>query len=277
MSGVSRPAGIAIVAVLVVFAVFTFYPFVFVLITSVKSTAQFLSTPLAPALPFHWANYASAWHLIGRNMLNTVLVIAVSVPLALAISGLAAYVFGRVTFPGKGVLFYAIIGLLMIPGIFTLIPLYIEMIRFHLTNSLWALILPYIAGSQALNIFVLRGFFAELPEEVFESGRIDGAGELTLFVRFAVPMSQPILISLGLLMVLTIWNDYLWPSVVLSNPHLWTISMALVSYQSQYFTQTTQYGPMFAGYVIASLPLLILFFVSMNRFIEGITAGSLKL
>jgi ABC-type glycerol-3-phosphate transport system permease component len=163
----------------------------------------------------------------------------------------------------------------MIPGVLTLIPTFLLVKNMGLLNTYWVLILPYIAGGQAFAIFVLRSFIASQPEEIFESARIDGAGEFRIYATITLPMAKPILGTLAILSLLSSWNDYIWPSVTLRTPQLWTISLQLVSFSSQW-ASLQQYGPMFAGYVIASIPLLILFIFTMRLFIEGLASGAIK-
>jgi ABC-type glycerol-3-phosphate transport system permease component len=261
---------------LLVLGLLTFYPFLFTIFTSLKDNDEFFHTLLGPTHPLHWSNYADAWGVISTSIANTIGISAVSVGAGLLFASLSAYVFARFAFPGRTVLFYLILALMMVPGIFTLIPLYLEVKSFHLMNTYGALVLPYIAGAQAFNIFVLRTFFASLPEELFESARLDGAGEAHIFWRIAVPLSRPILVSVGILGVLSIWNDYLWPTLTLSDQSMWTISMALVSFAGQY-AQLQQWGPMFAGYVIATIPLIVMFFFTMRYFVEGLATGAIKL
>lgn len=260
---------------LVVLGIFTFYPLIFTLFTSFKDNSQFFSTFWGPALPLHWSNYADAWRQLYPVLLNTIFVGVVSAFGVVFLASLAAYVFARHRFPGSSIFFYAIIALLMIPGVLTLIPLFLLVKDLGLLNSYWVLILPYIAGGQAFAIFVLRSFIAALPEEIFESARIDGAHEFTIYRHIAVPMAKPILGTLAILSLLGTWNDYIWPSVTLRNQELWTISLKLVSFSSQW-ASLQQYGPMFAGYVIASIPLLILFMFTMRLFIEGLASGAIK-
>jgi len=261
--------------VLVLLGVFTFYPLIFTLFTSFKDNSQFYSTFWGPAFPLHWSNYLDAWRQLYPVLINTVFVGIVSAFGVVFLASLSAYVFARHRFPGSTVIFYAIIALLMIPGVLTLIPLFLLVKNLGLLNTYWVLILPYIAGGQAFAIFVLRSFIASQPEEIFESARIDGAGEFTIYQRIALPMAKPILGTLAILALLGTWNDYIWPSVTLRNPDLWTISLKLVSFSSQW-ASLQQYGPMFAGYVIASIPLLILFMFTMRLFIEGLASGAIK-
>jgi ABC-type glycerol-3-phosphate transport system permease component len=260
---------------LVLLGLFTFYPLVFTLFTSFKDNSQFYSTFWGPAFPLHWGNYADAWRQLYPVLVNTVFVGVTSAFGTIFLASLSAYVFARHRFPGSDAIFYAIIALLMIPGVLTLIPLFLLVKDLRLLNTYWVLILPYIAGGQAFAIFVLRSFIASQPEEIFESARIDGADEFTIYQRIAVPMAKPILGTLAILALLGSWNDYIWPSVTLRNPELWTISLKLVSFSSQW-ASLQQYGPMFAGYVIASIPLLILFMFTMRLFIEGLASGAIK-
>lgn len=261
--------------ILVIFAICTFYPLVFTLFTSFKDNSQFFSTFWGPAFPLHWSNYTDAWQQLYPVLINTIFVGVISAFGVVFLASLSAYVFARHRFPGSSAIFYAIIALLMIPSVLTLIPLFLLVKNIGLLNTYWVLILPYIAGGQAFAIFVLRSFMAALPEEIFESARIDGASEFLIYRRIAVPMAKPILGTLAILALLGTWNDYIWPSVTLRNADLWTISLKLVSFSSQW-ASLQQYGPMFAGYVIASIPLLILFMFTMRLFIEGLASGAIK-
>jgi ABC-type glycerol-3-phosphate transport system permease component len=261
--------------VLILASVITFYPLVFTLFTSFKDNSQFYATFWGPAFPLHWSNYIDAWRRLDDSILNTVIVGLVSAFGVTLFGSLAAYVFARHAFPGRDTLFFAIIALLMIPSVLTLIPLFLLVKDMGLLNTYWVLILPYIAGGQAFAIFVLRSFIASQPEEIFESARIDGANEFTIYARITLPMAKPILGTLAILSLLGTWNDYIWPSVTLRNPELWTISLQLVSFSSQW-ASLQQYGPMFAGYVIASIPLFLLFVFTMRLFIEGLATGAIK-
>jgi ABC-type glycerol-3-phosphate transport system permease component len=266
----------ASIHVLLIFiGVITFYPLVFTIFTSFKDNSQFYSTFWGPAFPLHWSNYVDAWRRLDDSILNTIIVGVVSAFGVTFLGSLSAYVFARHHFPGRDTLFLALLALLMIPGVLTLIPLFLLVKDMGLLNTYWVLILPYIAGGQAFAIFVLRSFIASQPEEIFESARIDGAGEFTIYSRITLPMAKPILGTLAILSLLSTWNDYIWPSVTLRNPELWTISLQLVSFSSQW-ASLQQYGPMFAGYVIASIPLFILFIFTMRLFIEGLATGAIK-
>lgn len=273
--------------ILAVAVALTFYPFVFMIITSFKSTDQFTHQFWGIATPLHWEYYVQAWNAIKQYILNSVFVSTTSVVGVAIVSSLSAYAFARRRFPGSGLFFYAVIALMMIPGVLTLISSFMWMKGFPfaggnnwrgeggsgLVNSHLALILPYIAGGQVFAMFVLRGFIAELPEELFEAARMDGAGELRMFWSIVVPLSKPIIGTMAIMTLLGVWNDFVWPLIILSDDAKRTLTIGLAYFQGQY---GTNYGPLMAGYIIASIPLLVLVFLTMRYFIEGLTSGALK-
>jgi ABC-type glycerol-3-phosphate transport system permease component len=265
----------------------TFYPFLFLVQTSLKDNPQFYHHFWGLPRPFHWDNYAQAWGAIYAYVTNTVVVTVTSVIGTVGLASFSAYAFARHRFPGREPLFYSLIALMMVPGVLTLISSFMWMKEFPLAggNDLWgrngngllnshfALVLPYIAGGQAFSIFVLRAFIAALPEELFEAARIDGASDGVLFRRVAIPLSKPILGTIAIMVAISAWNDYVWPLIVLSDDSKRTLTIGLTFFRGTY---STTYGPLMAGYVLASLPLLILFLLTMRAFIAGLTSGALK-
>src|SRR5262245_57781785 len=165
----------------------TFYPFVFLLQTSLKDNAQFYHDFWGFAPPFHWTNYVDAWGAIRHYILNTVVVTVATVLGTLLVASLAAYAFARHRFPGREPLFYLVLALMMVPGVLTLVSSFMWMKQFPLAggnnfwgeggqgllDSHWALVLPYVAGGQVFAIFILRSFMGALPEELFEAARLD--------------------------------------------------------------------------------------------------------
>jgi len=261
--------------ILALAAILTFYPFVFMIISSFKTSPQFIHNFWGIAWPPTLANYSDAWKRVSGYVMNSVLVSTASMVGVLFISSITAFVFGRYNFPGREFFFFAILALLMIPGVLTLVPAFLLIKSFGLLNTYWALILPYVSGGQILAIFILRSFIASLPEELFESARIDGARTWDLYAKITLPLSTPILVTIAIMNVLGTWNDYIWPLVTIPDGRRWTISVGIVSFGSQY-GGLENWGPMFAGYVIASLPLIILFMFTMRYFIAGLTSGAIK-
>ncbi len=263
-----------VLLVLVFLVVLTLYPFVFMIITSTKSYSQFLHSYWVPAWPLYIGeNYLAAWNQIRGYLLNTIYVGILTIVGFLFTTTLSAFVFARFRFPGKEVLFAMLMVLMMIPQILQLIPAFMWVRKLHLLNTYWVLILPYIAGGQAYAVFILRTFFASLPQGLFDAARIDGARDFQVYHMVALPLSKGILATLAILRVQQVWNDLIWPLITLSDDSKRTITVGLYYFQGE--TQT-QYGAMFAGYLIASIPLFILFLVGMKQFMAGVTSGAIK-
>jgi raffinose/stachyose/melibiose transport system permease protein len=259
--------------ILAVLAVCTLFPTFFVIMTSFKTTSQFYANFWFPSWPVHVKNYGLAWTAISSYMVNSVFVTLLSTLGVLVLACCAAYAFARFDFPGRQFFYYGVLILLMIPAILTLVPSFLLVKDLGLLNTRQGLILPYIAGGQALSIFILRQFFAGLPEEFFEAARIDGATEFRAFWRIGIPLVRPTLVTVAILQVLSIWNDYLWPFLVVQDPSKQTLVVGLVQFQGRFYTD---WGPLMAGYVLASMPLIILFFLGIRAFISGLTQGGLK-
>jgi len=267
-------AKILVIVVLAILAVLTFYPFVIMLFISFKDISQFDHARFTLTFPLHWENYPIAWKQMSRYILNSIYISTGTVIGVLICGTLTAYALARFNFPGKMFFYYAIISLMMIPGILTLIPSFVLVWYLGLINTRWGLWLPYIAGGQIFVIFVLRTFFASIPEDLFESARIDGASELQSFWHIALPLSEHMVATLAVLNILGTWNDIIWPLLVITRDELRTITIGLLAFQSMY---VTQWGILFAGYVIAALPLLIAFMFTSRLFIEGLTSGAIKM
>ena len=204
----------------------------------------------------HFENYTLAFKVIGKYMLNSIIVSVVTVIGVVVVSSLSAYVFARYEFPFKEFLFFCIISLLMVPNILTMVPAFIMIKNFGLINTLWALILPGIAG---LQIFATR---------------MDGAGLFRGYWHLALPLSRPVITMVIIVALLTTWNDFIWPYVVIIDDDLRTIPIGLSFFHTQY---ETIYGPLMAGYVISIVPLFIVFVFISREFIKGMTTGALKL
>ena len=259
--------------ILIVLVILTFYPFLAMLFMSVKDNTQFYHDRWIPTLPLHFENYNYAWIAIHQYIFNSVLTSAVSALGCVALAALSAYVIARFEFPGRNLLYLAIIALMMIPGILTLVPRFLLVRDLGLLDTYWVLILPWISGGQAFGILLLRTFFESLPGELFESARLDGASELQVLGRIAVPLSAPILGTLAIMSVLGTWNEVIWPSVTISSDNLKTIVFGLWGFQGTYYQS---WGPLNAAYVLSSIPLIILFAFTSRLFIQGLTSGALK-
>lgn len=260
--------------ILLALVVMTLYPVFLMVMTSVKNNTEFYQNFLWIVLPLHFSNYAAAWQEVSPYIVNSIIVTGVTVVAVVAFGALAAYAFARMRFVGKEVLYYMVIALLMVPFVLTLVPQFILIKNLGLLDTRWALILPYISGGAVFAIFVLRSFFSTLPQELFDAAYIDGASELQVFWRLGLPLIRPAVGTVAILQILGTWNDYIWPSVVLLSDQLFTVPIGLVAFQGRH---STDWGPLMAGYTLASIPIVILFAITTRTFIEGLTQGGLKL
>ena len=251
----------------------TFFPFIMALQISFKSYSQILHQFWFPVLPLYPENYVLAWNQIKQSMLNSAFVSGMSVLGILLCASLAAYAFARMRFLLRGFFYYVVIALLMIPGVLTLIGRFLLIARFNLLDSFWGLILPYVSGGLAFAIFLLTGFFRDLPEDLFESARMDGATEFIMYWYIALPLSRPVMSTVGLLSFLSIWGDYIWPLVVLQDSTKFTLIVRLARFSG---SQSVMYGPLMAGYVLASIPTAIMILLMMKTFAGSALAGAIK-
>ncbi|HQY95078.1 carbohydrate ABC transporter permease, partial [Caldilinea sp.] len=258
--------------VLLMLAFITFVPLVTLLSLSVKDIYQFNVAPMGITFPMRFENYALAWKFMRDPIWHNILIATVATLASLSMASISAFVFARFRFPGRDVLFFAIVILLFIPNTVLLVPTYQLIISFSLQNTLWALILPYCA-LQALAIVVLRTFFLEMPDELFDAAIVDGASVVQQFTAIAAPLAKPVISAMAIFQVWLIWNDYAWPSLVANAPQARTAALALIVFND--FTMPEPGAGMAAG-VLAALPMLVLFFATMRTFIAGLTAGAVK-
>ncbi|NUW34333.1 carbohydrate ABC transporter permease [Nonomuraea sp. SMC257] len=257
-------------------------PFLWMLATSFKH-GQDIYTKVPSLLPLdrrtgEWAatleNYAYVLQVggLGRAFLNSVWVCLVLVPAKLLIDALAAYAFARIRFPGRDTLFVVLLGGMMVPTITLLIP------RLHVTQALgmfdsgWGLILPNVAS--VLDIFLLRQFFLSIPVELEEAALIDGAGRMQIFWRVVLPLSTPVLSVVTITSFLFHWNDLVWPLVVLNDPDLYTLPLALQQLVASPDGGRAYY--VMAGATLAVLPVIGVLLVFQRRILQGIAFTGLK-
>ena len=259
---------------LLIISFFLFFPFLVTLSISFKDLDQFATQPFWPTFPLTWSNYREAGGIVIPFIVNSIVICGITCVGVVLIGALTAWVFATYEFPGREILYYLILALLMIPSILTLIPTFVVVSRLHMLDTRWALILPWIAGGQVFAIFILRTFFAALPKDLFEAARLDGAGELAIFARIGLPLSKSILGVVAIFNILGTWNDFLWPLVTLTSKDIFPLVLGLYRFQSEYYTI---WGPLMAGYVIGTIPLIILFMFTSKLFVQGLAAGGIKL
>lgn len=258
---------------LLVFLFVSLVPFVMMLALSLKSNADIFTRFWQLPSPPRWDFYTQAVRALLPYLKNTALVVLMVVPGVVVLSSWAGYALARLRFRGKEVVYAAILALMMIPGILTLIPTYTLVQSWGLLNTRWALVLPYLAGGQVLGVVLCRTFFEGLPEELFEAMRLEGGSDFTLYRHLALPLSLPTLMTVAMMTTLGVYNDYIWPLITISDGELQTFTVGVTRFAGEF---NMEYGPMLAGYVIGSLPLIGLFAVGMRAFVRGVTSGALR-
>lgn len=272
-----RSLSIPAQVVLLIVAALGYIPAYFMLSNSLRDGAAIGASPFGlPTKPI-WQNFAYAWEASRFAYPRTAFIVVLSV-LGIALTTLmAGYAFARFRFREKEVLFYIVFGLLLIPGFITLIPLYVEITKLNLIGSSWGLILPYLAGGQALGTVVLRTAIESIPEELFEAAKLDGANDLWMFRYIAVPLAAPLVIALGLLNVVALWGDYVLPALIMQGD-LATVSVAITGFTPPIIAPSlNSYNIQLAAFTIASIPIGILVFVMMRYFVSGLSQSALKL
>lgn len=267
----------ALHAVLIAILSLTLLPFVFLLNNSLRTNSElnhaFFGLPKRTFREL-FDGYAYAWEVLRPYTLNTILVCLATVAGVLLVGSMSAYAFSKVRFRGRGTLFLAVLSFMMIPGVLTLVPSFMWVKQLGLLNSHWVLILPYMAGGQIFAIFVFKGFFDGVPGELFESARMDGAGHWKLYWSILMPLSKPILSVVAIVNVLGTWNNFLWPFITNSDAKYHVVSSGL--YIMNGSAVSANYATMFAAYVLASIPLLVLFLYATKPFMAGVTSGAFK-
>jgi raffinose/stachyose/melibiose transport system permease protein len=254
--------------VLVAFAAFALYPLI--MIVDVALSAH-LSGDAAGGL----ANFSAAWDQgrFGTYLRSSVLVSTITVLIATLLSILSGYAFGTMRFPGRTVLFWAMLVGIMVPTEAIVVPLYFDLRTLDLTDTYFALILPQVAQSVAFGTFWMRAYFLSSSRDVVEAARLDGASHWQTLWRVLAPMGRPAIVTLTVLTFMWTWNEFLIPLVMVTSENLRTAPLGLAFFQGQY---TSGVALLAAGAVIVALPVVVVYLLLQRHFIQGIVEGSTK-
>lgn len=250
-----------------------FLPLYVMLVISGKDGAQFVASPFSLSFPFHWENYARAWDQVSAYIFNTVFVCVTSVILTFVLSLNAAFFFARYRMPGHKFLWYFFLVLMLMPGVANLVPLFMLIKELNLLNTFYALMVVYITGGQVVQIFILKNFIEDIPQDLFDAAEVDGASPLKQVYHIVLPMSGSVLSTLGILQFISLWNDYVLPLIVMRDDHMLTLAVGLVRMDGEY---VKDWGALMAGFTIASIPMVLIFLFTMRLFVKGLAAGAVK-
>ena len=272
-----KPGHLFVYLALTIGALLSTTPFLVMISQSLMTLGETLTRQPWPASP-QWVNYAEAWRDadFGRYFRNSVIITGTVILGVLITCTLAGYAFARIRFPGRNLLFTVLLATLMIPGTVTFIPGFL-LVRGDIIpwgswlNTLPALTVPFM--STAFIIFLFRQFFAQIPEELWDAARMDGAGHLRFLTTVVLPMSRPIVTTATLLTFVAAWNEFLWPLLVTTNPTWRPLAVGLANFIDEAGARTHL---LMAGSVITIVPVLILYFFTQRQFTEGIATSGLK-
>lgn len=251
-----------------------FVPVLLMLFMSVRSTGQILTKFWSLPRPVLWANYPWGWEGISPYIANSVLYSTCAVVLVVVCSSLSGYALATMQFPGKEMLFVLILALMMIPGVLTLFPRMSLIYYFKLVDTMWALILPWAAGGQIMGVMLMRISFEGIHPEMREAARVDGATELQILYRVCLPIVWPMAVTLAIMNFVGTYNDFIWPLIIIHDRSKQVVAVGLREFVPT--VGATDLGPQMAAYVLASIPMLLVFLFGMKYYIAGITSGALK-
>ncbi len=269
-----RVTVLAVNGALLLIAVLTLAPLFWMVSVSLMAPGSAGSYP-PPLWPEHptLANYRELfahWRM-GRHFLNSLGVATAATLLSLTFNVSAGYAFAKLRFAGRERLERILLGGLVIPAQVAMLPLFLLLKQLGLVNTLAGVLVPWLAG--IFSIFLVRQHAATVPDELLEAARLDGAGELEIFLRVVLPLLSPVLVTLAVFTFLGAWNDFMWPLIVLNDGSLYTLPVALASLSREHVQDSEM---MMAGSVVTVLPVLALFLVLQRFYLQGLTSGAVK-
>lgn len=270
-SGTSR-RGVAVLLLLVAYAVVAVGPLLFMLINSLRPSADIFNDPLGLPDRLYLGNYVEAWReaRFATYFANSVGVVLAGVALCTAVSALAAYPLARYDFRGNGVLTAYFIAGLTLPIELAVVPIFYLLGSFGMVDSRLGLVLVYAATGIPFSVFVLAAFMRGLPRELEEAARLDGAGELRIFAQVMLPLVKPALATVVIFQFVQLWNDFFFPLVLLRTTEKYTLPVGLTNFFGEY---QTDWGAVFAGLVITTAPLVVLFLFLTRQIVSGLVGG----
>ncbi|NOU70149.1 ABC transporter permease subunit [Paenibacillus sp. LMG 31458] len=265
--------------ILLIWSVAVLYPLIWTLLDALKNNEQFfLNAPWAlPKFPLLWSNFSYVWskYNFSTYFMNSIVVTVGSTLLGMILAAMTAYILARYDFKGNKILLTIYISSMMIPFALALIPLFFLLNDLHLINTWLGLILVYAALNLPFGIFLLVGFYKSLPKEIEEAAIIDGTSHYGTFFRVMLPLSQPGLITVMITNMLNNWNEYFLGVVLTNEPTKYTLPIGLAVMQAE-MQYRVEWGPLFAGLLITTLPTLIVYMIFQRQIASGITAGAVK-
>ena len=262
---------------LTVWALIVLFPFYWMVLTSVKSYGAYNSEyiPQLFTLAPTFDNYIQAYTAVPlvRYLINTVIYALITTGLMLTVSVLAAYAFARLDFPGKNVIFTAILSLMMVPTELVVITNFVTITNLGLRNTFTGLILPSVTS--VFYIYLLKENFAMIPENLYRAAKIDGASDMKYLLRIMIPISRPTIVTVMILKIIECWNAYVWPRLITDDESYYLVSNGIQQIRENGFGREN-IPAMMAAVVMISVPIIMLFVIFRKKIMEGVSRGGTK-
>jgi multiple sugar transport system permease protein len=272
-----REGGFGLMVVLIV--LFCVLPFVWTLITSLKTLSEIYATPatyVPRALTLdHWEKVLTLTRFT-KSLLNSTIVATSATAISLLVGSSCAYAIARLQFPGKSVVLAVVLAVAMFPGIAILSPLYLLFRDWGLINTRLSLILPYVTFTLPICIWTLTAFFRDLPLEVEEAARVDGCTRWQVYRQIVIPLAAPGVFTTAILLFIAAWTEYLFARTFISDQALYTAPVAVAQFEGADIAAARPWGEISAAAVATTLPLVVLVLLFQRRIISGLTAGAIK-
>ncbi|MEI8410462.1 MULTISPECIES: carbohydrate ABC transporter permease [unclassified Kribbella] len=268
--------GLVITLVLVVVALFWISPLALLVITAVRPLSDFISNgPLSWPDQFTWTNFKDAWGIgnFATTYRNSALIALMKVPLGVLISAMLGYALAKLRMKFRRTVMFTVFIGLTIPIYITIVPVFIMMRSAGATDSLFGLLGPYLAFGIPFTVLVLQSFFRQIPDEIIEAAKVDGAGDWRIFFTIMLPLSLPALVTVAILDAVATWNEFLFALILLNSDANKTIPVGLLNFQGQFANNNTGLA---AGILIAVVPILIAYTILQRWIVAGLTAGATK-
>lgn len=259
-----------------IYAVVSLYPLIWMVFQSLKSDLEFYKNQYSIPVDPKWNNYLTAWQKANLSgyYKNSVIVTAASIIIGVLVCALAAYAFSKLKFVGKKTLSVLLVIVLFLPSPMLVFPVYLICRDIGILNSYSGLVGPYVCGIIPLSMLILTSAFDGIPKELSEAAKIDGCNDYVIWWKIMMPLIKSSIATVSILAFLNVWNEYMWALVSISDKKLFTLPVGIVDLGSKVFTYG--YGPVFAGMVMTTVPIIVFYISLQDQFVKAISAGAVK-
>lgn len=243
---------------------------------SIRTNGEFMTTPFGlPKYGIQWQNYESVLSgvMFWRSLFNSLIITVGVTVLNVVLASMLAFVFARINFRGRGFLFNLLMIGLLFPLVVAILPIFIQVRQLGLINSMFGVILPFVAFGLAGSVVILRNFFISIPGELEDASYIDGCTTFDFFRHILMPMSRPALLAVGTLQVIASWNEYFLPLLIFTDPEKWPLPLGIMQFQGQY---GTDYARIMAYVTLLIIPAVVFYLFAEKYIVTGLTGGELK-